>query len=650
MIIEPNSKLRLELQQELKVAHKLINHASYAAFCLEENGQFLYINNATCLLIGYSREEILSMSIEVVDNNWEIDKWSQQWELLKQQGSINFQACYRNKAGKVFPVDITFVLEELAGKQVICAYASKQDEELKDCKQQATLESPSFENGLEQKIDEYQKTDNELKATLTLLSSTLESTANGILAINSEGEILYHNRKFMDMWGFPPSASISRCSEAKAFLESKVKDVEVFRSQIWELSPESDSETYNLLELKDGRIFANYSEPYRFHDNIIGRVWSIWDITESRRTEEALKLNEARFRTLAENTEAAIFLLHGNHVCYANRAAENLSGYSLKELVHNNFDFEQIVQAKQCRKVRKQDGAATCEYQEMQILTKQGFSRWLACTLEQLDGVLDFAGKEVEMITAIDITDYKQAEYELRLTLEQAKKLSELRQRFVSMLCHQFRTPLNIVSFSSDLLRRNIHRWSEEKNRSYLDLIQDAVEQISELLDEILLFGKAQADKLKCEPRQLDLKQFCKDIIAQIYLAGGKQKAINFECEGECSTQSVDPKLLHHILTNLLSNAVKYSVGSNSVTLEVSCEEDEVTFKVNDKGIGIPAVDRQQIFEPFYRGSNIDSIPGTGLGLSIVKTLADLHGCSISLSSEVGIGTTFVLKVPTAGS
>ena len=401
-----------------------------------------------------------------------------------------------------------------------------------------------------------------------------------------------------------------------------------------------------MLKLKDGRIFAHYSEPYILNGNIVGRVWSIWDITESRRTEEALKRNEARFRTLAQNTEAGIILVHNDYVCYANRAAEMLTGYSIKELTHNNFNFEQIVQVRQHRQVRKQDGATTCQYQEMQIITKQGLSRWLACTIEQLDGVLDFAGKKVEMITAIDITDYKQAESELRQALEQAKRLSELRKRFVSMLCHQFRTPLNVVSFSSDLLRRNIHHWSEEKNQSYLDLIQDAVEQISELLDEILLFGKAEADTLKCEPRQLDLKQFCRDIIAQIYLAGGKQKSINFVSQGECSTRSVDPKLLHHILTNLLSNAVKYSLGNNAVALELICGEEDVTFKIKDKGIGIPGVDRQQIFEPFYRGSNIDSIPGTGLGLSIVKTLADLHGCEISLSSEVGVGTIFTLKVP----
>jgi len=648
MITEPNSRFRLELQEELKLAQVLINHAKDAAFCLEENAEFIYVNNAACSLFGYSRKEMLSMTLQQVNVNWEQQQWLRQWELLKQQGSISFESCYRNKAGKAFPLQIKFVIEELEGKLICCGYASEASIEVS----QFMVESPSIQSNaqnsdVQQKIVEYQETDNQLKNSLSLLSSTLESTANGILAINFEGEILYYNQKFVDMWHLPSDVKMSRnCSKAKAFFESQVKDVEIFRSHIWEFPTESDSETYDLLELKDGRIFAHYSEPYRLNGSIIGRVWSIWDITESRRTEEALKLNETRFRTLAQNTEAGIFLIQEDHICYANPAAEMLTGYSLKELIHNNFDFEQIVRVKQCRQVRKEDGVTSCRYQEIQILTKQGILRWLACTIEQLDGVLDFAGKQVKMITAIDITDYKQAESELRQTLEQARKLSELRQRFVSMLCHQFRTPLNVVSFSSDLLTRNFHQWSEEKKHSYLDLIKDAVEQISELLDEILLFGKAEADKLKCEPRPLDLKQFCRDIIAQMHLATGKQKVINFISDCECISVSVDPKLLHHILTNLISNALKYSVGKTPVTLELMCREDNVVFMIKDQGIGIPSVDQQQIFEPFYRGSNIDSIPGTGLGLSIVKTLADLHGCEISLSSEVGVGTTFTLKVP----
>ena len=214
------------------------------------------------------------------------------------------------------------------------------------------------------------------------------------------------------------------------------------------------------------------------------------------------------------------------------------------------------------------------------------------------------------------------------------------------MLCHQFRTPLNVVSFSADLLRRNSHQWTEEKNHSYLDLIQAATKQIAQLLDEILLFAKAEAAKLRYEPRLLDLDQFCRDIVAQMQLVCNDPQSIKFVNRGNSIKAKADPKLLQHILMNLLSNSLKYSPGGGTVILEISCQNQQVIFEVKDQGIGIPVVDRAQLFEPFYRGSNVDSIPGSGLGLSIVQTLVELHGGEIGVESEVGVGTQFTVILP----
>jgi PAS domain S-box-containing protein len=220
------------------------------------------------------------------------------------------------------------------------------------------------------------------------------------------------------MWQVPTTVNISKkYSRTKAFFETQVKDLERVGSCIWELSSHDDSERYDLVELKDGRIFAHYSQPYWLDEKIIGRVWSIQDITESKRIEETLKLKEARFRTLAETTEASILLIQGKQLCYVNPAMEPLTGYTIKELL-TNFDLDKLILNKKLRQVLRQDGDALCEYQELEIRTKNGTHRWLACTVAMLDGMFDFAGKPVELVTAIDITDYKQAEVELCQALE----------------------------------------------------------------------------------------------------------------------------------------------------------------------------------------------------------------------------------------
>lgn len=646
IFVETNSQSASQREQELTYGLFLINQSVEAAFCLGANAEFLYVNNATCRMSEYSREELMSMTLLDLDVDFSLQDWSKQWRSLRRQGSLTYTSRYRTKGGRLFPVEINISYVEQLGKELICAFVKERGDRIQLVTDQQKAKLLNLEENLEQEVVEYQKTESQLATSLWVLRSTLDSTANGILAVNFEGEILCYNQKFMDMWQLPSSVGISKkCQRAKAFFESQVKDPELFRRAVWDMPSQLNTESYDLVELKDGRIFAHYSEPHRLGNKIIGRVWSIWDITESKRTEEALKLNEARFRTLADTTDASIFLIQNQNICYVNRAAEVLTGYTQKELL-NNFSIDQLIKSKKLRQVRKQDEAAFCEYQEMQIVTKNGLERWLACTVEVLDGVLDFGHTSVELLTAIDITDYKQAESELRQALEQAKRLSELRERFVSMLCHQFRTPLNVVAFSADLLRRHLHQWTEEKNRSYLDLIQTAVKQISELLDEILLFGQAEEAKLKCEPRLIDLNQFCRDIVVQLQLAGGNQRTINFVSQGICTSAYLDPKILQHVLTNLLSNAVKYSPSEGEVIFELYCQNENVIFQIKDVGIGIPAVDQQQIFEPFYRGSNVDDIPGTGLGLSIVKTLVELHGGQVTVASEVGAGTTFTVRLP----
>jgi PAS domain S-box-containing protein len=646
-LIPSNSQSGLQAKEELQFAHFLINQAEDAALCLDANARILYVNDATCRMSEYSREELLSMSIQEIDVDLSPQLWAERWQYLKSHGRLTFKSRYLTKNRQMFLVKITIAYIQYQGRELGCAFARDRSDEVVELSvQQYTDKSKEAEKYLQQEVAEYKRVTAEFEASVSLLRSTLESTANGIYAVNFEGDILCINKKFMEMWGLPSSVAISRqCNRAKVFFESQVKDPQMFRSCFWEMSSQCDRESYDLVELKDGRIFAHYSEPQRLGDKIIGRVWSVWDITEFKRTEQALKLNATRFRTLAETTDASIFLIQGTQLCYVNPAAQALTGYSKQELL-SGFNLEQLIKGKRLRTINKQDNAALCEYQEIEILTKDGTERWLACTVEILDGGLDFAGKAVQLVTAIDITDYKQAESEVRLALEQAKQLSEMRERFVSMLCHQFRTPLNVVSFSADLLRRHINQWSEEKNLSYLDLIQLAVREISQLLDDILLFGKAEAAKLDFHPKLLDLEQFCRDVASQMQLASGLQKSINFVSAGNCTTAYLDPKLLQHILTNLLSNAIKYSPPTSTVTLQLCCEGEDLIFQIKDAGIGIPSSDRQRIFEPFYRGSNVDSLPGTGLGLSIVKTLVELHGGEINVETEVGVGTTFTVVFP----
>lgn len=641
-LAKSNNQWALQPEIEMKFAHFLINHAVDAAFCLGANAQFLYVNDATCLMTEYSREELLSMSLHDIDVDFSLHNWSD----ISSQGSLTFKSRYRTKGGRIFLVEISMNYVKHQDMEFGCAFAREKTDEIVELSVQKWTDGlRDAKDNLQQEFSQVKAKEVELETSLSLLRSTLESTAIGIVAVNFEGDILSLNQKFVDMWQIPESLILSKkCPQCKAFFENQLKDPQTFSRLIWEVSSQSDFESYDILELKDGRVFAHYSKPQLLEGKIIGRVWSIWDITESKQTEEALRLNATRFRTIAETTDAGTFLIQGTRLCYINPAVEQLTGYTKEELL-TGFDLRRLIKSKKRRQVRKQDEATNFEYQEMNILTKNGTERWLACAVAKLDGGPDFGGNPVELIAGIDITDYKYAELGLNQALEQAKQLSELRARFLAMVCHQFRTPLNIVSFSNSLLKEEVDKRTQKKIQPLLDHIQKATEQLSLMLDDILFFSKAESAKLSFEPKPLELVQFCQDLVAQMQM-NLSQNPIIFVSQDNSLTAYIDKKLLEPILKNLLDNAIKYSLSNQAINLEISCQKEKLIFQVKDRGIGISIVDQQRIFEPFYRGSNIDHIPGTGLGLSILKTLVDLHHGQVSVESEVDVGTTFTVILP----
>lgn len=262
-----------------------------------------------------------------------------------------------------------------------------------------------------------------------------------------------------------------------------------------------------------------------------------------------------------------------------------------------------------------------------------------------------------ELITTIEIAlSRHKAESAMREALEREREFNELKSRFISVVSHEFRNPLNTILFSSELLQRYNDRITEDKRDTYLQRIQVSVKRMNQLLTDVLTVGEAEAGKLQYNPVPLDLVKFCQDIVDEARLDLETQCSITFTTGGYEPQAApgwdvpplprLDERLLRHILTNLLSNAIKYSPQGGNVEFHLTCKEGEAIFQIQDEGIGIPADDQARLFNSFHRGSNVKTIPGTGLGLSIVKQCVDLHGGTITVASQVDRGTTFTVTLP----
>ncbi|MDY7012537.1 MAG: ATP-binding protein [Cyanobacteriota bacterium] len=244
-----------------------------------------------------------------------------------------------------------------------------------------------------------------------------------------------------------------------------------------------------------------------------------------------------------------------------------------------------------------------------------------------------------------DISDRKQAELEIRRALEKEKELNELKSRFVSMVSHEFRNPLNSISGMAQMLQLYNETLPDLKKQELFGRMQQGIERLVQLLDDVLVIGRADAGKLHFEPEPLKLNQFCRSLLGEIQMGEAEIGKIDFVYRGEIGAIA-DGKLLRHILINLLSNALKYSPNGSPVRFEVCYDRSTLLFEIEDFGIGIPPEDQPHLFESFHRASNVGTIQGTGLGLAIVKQCVDLHGGQITVRSEVGKGTTFTVMLP----
>lgn len=246
----------------------------------------------------------------------------------------------------------------------------------------------------------------------------------------------------------------------------------------------------------------------------------------------------------------------------------------------------------------------------------------------------------------LDISDRKQAELEIYESLERTQELSELKSRFISIASHEFRTPLTTIFSASELLEHYGERWTREKKLQYLKQIQSSVKHMTSLLDDVLLISAEEAGKLKFEPSQISIIDFCETLVEEFKLSHDFKHALTLTCTVETEQIQADRKLLRHILSNLLSNAVKYSPEHQPIEFNLTVNAEDAIFQICDCGIGIPVEDQQHLFELFHRAANVGTIAGTGLGLSIVSKAVALHGGTIDFKSELGAGTRFIVSLP----
>ena len=274
-----------------------------------------------------------------------------------------------------------------------------------------------------------------------------------------------------------------------------------------------------------------------------------------------------------------------------------------------------------------------------------------------IDDIVYLPAKKIELQTKLRVLlrsrsyslQLQAVQAELDKTLAEEQELNQLKSRFVSIVSHEFRNPLNSISGMAQILEAYGDNLSADKKEQVLQQLRRNVTKMTELLDDVLVISRQDMGKMQFNPAPLELRTFCRGLISEIQTIYNNKQSVNFICPELAEQFNLDRRLLHHILTNLLSNACKYSPQDSVIDFEVcSLSSEAVLFTIRDRGIGIPAEDIPNLFEPFYRASNSEGIQGTGLGLAIVKQYIELHQGEIAVESELEAGTTLKITISTS--
>lgn len=234
-------------------------------------------------------------------------------------------------------------------------------------------------------------------------------------------------------------------------------------------------------------------------------------------------------------------------------------------------------------------------------------------------------------------------ETELRASVRREREVGVMKGRFVSMVSHEFRTPLTAIMASSELLRHYHARLSEEEKFEELNAIEREVERLTRMIDDVITLGEADATGLECRPESFVLRDLLREIADRALLAAGRSNEITVHGTQDFDRVTGDPRLIELAVGNVVGNAVKYSRPGEPVEVAVKLESDMLAITVIDRGIGVPEDEVESLGRPFYRAANAGRIGGTGLGLAIARSAVEAHGGALTVDSVLGRGTTVTM-------
>jgi PAS domain S-box-containing protein len=619
---------RKKSEEQISMLAHAVKSISESVCITDTEGKIIFVNNSFCNSYGYSYREIIGRPISILHSENSLVSMFNHILPATLRGGWNGELLSKRKDGSEFLTSLsTSVIRDDNGNPVAFTTVALD-------------------------ITDRKRSETELRNSKQMLQLILDNIPQRIFWKDINSKFLGCNKNFAKDAGFTSPSDLIGFDDYD--MPWKSTEADYYRSVDSEVM-KTDEPIFKIIEPQthhDGQIAWIETNKVPLHDEsgkVVGILGTYEDITERKKSEEALKESEERFRSLIDNMiEAALIIDWDGEIIFANNSAAKLVhladpsqgiGKNVYDFLHSEF-IPKVRTA--LLKLRKAPAPFVDEYI---IKTIHNEELWV----ESLGININFSNKKYVLVTLRDITSRKNAEKQLLEAKEKAEDLNRVKSNFLANMSHELRTPLVGILGFAELLQEKL------KEKTTFEMAERILTSANRLMDTLNLL----LDLSRIEAKKVDINmqpnRISELVESQILLfeavAERKNLFLNTEIVDHNLYANVDEQIFRQIINNLVNNGLKYTyTGGVSVTVDSISENSKelIRISVKDTGIGIPEESLGLIFQEFRQVSEGFNrhFEGTGLGLTITKNFIELMDGQIRVKSTVGSGSTFTVLFP----